>query len=92
MVAEPANQGAFANRYFIFIEAKQIDNAYVLLPEIVNTNRAGDSPSHFVSTFFTVKGVHKQRVPAETRTTHKFVGCERPLSGIGGEWNETQNR
>ena len=54
-VAKPANQGPFASKYFIFIEAKQIDNAYVLLPEIAKRNRAGDSPSHFVSTFFTVK-------------------------------------
>lgn len=91
MVAEPANQGAFANKYFIFIEAKHIDNAYVLLPDIANRNRAGDNPSHFVSTFFTVKGVHEQRVPTQTRTTHGFVVCGRPLKRHRGEWNKTQN-
>lgn len=78
-IAEPASQGAFASRYFIFIEAKHIDNAYVLLPEIANRNRAGDSPSHFVSKFFTVKGVREQRVPTNIRVTHGFVVCERPL-------------
>jgi len=57
--AEPASQGAFAIKYSLFIEAKHIDNAYVLLPEIANRNRAGDSPSHLVSTFFTVKCVHE---------------------------------
>ena len=56
--AEPASQGAFASKYCFFIDAKHIDNANVLLPEIANRNRAGDSPSHLVSTFFTVKGVH----------------------------------
>ena len=78
-VAEPANQGPFASKYFVFIEAKHIDNAYVPLPEIANRNRAGDSPLHFVLKFFTTKGVHEQRVPAETGTTHEFVVYEQPL-------------
>jgi hypothetical protein len=78
-VAEPANQGAFASKYFAFIEAKHIDNAYVPLPEIANKNRAGDSPSHFVSTFFTVKCVDEQRVLTKTGVADGFVVYERPL-------------
>ena len=89
--AEPASQGAFASKYCFFIEAKHIDNAYVLLPEIANRNRAGDSPSHFVWKFFTVKGVHEQRVPIglEPRTDLWYTSAH--CSGIGGEWNKTQN-
>jgi hypothetical protein len=54
LLAEPASQGAFAAKYFLFVEAKHIDNANVLLPVIVNRNMAIDSPLHLVSKFFTV--------------------------------------
>ena len=87
-MAEPASQGPFASKYFVFIDAKQIDNANVLLPEIVNKNSAGDNPSHLVSTFFTVKGVDRKGIPTKTRTTHGFVVYGRPLGRrrrIGGE-------
>ena len=60
--AEPASHGAFANKYSIFVDITHIDNANVQFPDIANRNRAGDSPSHFVSTFFTVKGVQEKRV------------------------------
>jgi len=65
-----------------------MDNPYVVFPNIANRNRAGDSPSHFVSRFFTVKGVRQERVPTKTRITHKSVGCERQLDRRRGEWNE----
>jgi len=83
--AEPASQGAFASKYCFFIEAKHIDNAYVLLPEIANRNRAGDSPSHLVSTFFTVKDVNKQRVPIQPEPPTHLWYTSAHCSGIGGE-------
>lgn len=67
----------------------------MLFPEIANRNNAGDSPSHLVSKFFTVKGVHRKGIPTRTRITHGFVVYERPLERhrrIGGEWNKTQNQ
>jgi hypothetical protein len=95
ILAAPANQGAFASKYSIFVEAKHIDNMYVLLPRIENRNRAGDSPSHFVSTFFTVKSVNEQGVPTKTRIADLFVVCERPLKrhrGVSGTKGKIKDR
>lgn len=81
--AEPASQGAFANKYSIFVDTTHIDNANVLFPDIANRNRAGDSPSHFVSTFLTVKGVQEKRVSTKVRLLTDLWNASAHCSGIG---------
>ena len=78
LIAEPANQGAFANRYFFFIEARHIENAYVQFPVTANRNRAGDRPSHLVSKFFTVESAYGERVQTTTCIHSPICGTRAP--------------
>lgn len=52
----PAIQLPFLIRYPRSVEAANIDKTYATLPNIANTKRAGDSPSHLVLKFLAVNG------------------------------------